>query len=177
MTVRTPTRARAPPDLDSQMTNFLVLDDLLCAERTVCRITSPRPLAFFLGGKPGSSSPEQLVPGTLTVLSPRKKLVLKKQCLLSELPSRQADGSGVSPCWFEGIFLFVGTLQAAPCIPSLPMLTSSDFCICLDLHKHSVESFRKLNCKVRASAFRPVLPSPATTHSKAPFLLNKQNPE
>lgn len=46
---------------------------VLCVERTDS-VGSPQHLAFFLGPKPDSSSPEQLVPGTLTVLSPRKSL-------------------------------------------------------------------------------------------------------
>lgn len=52
---------------------FLVPAGVLCVERTDS-VGSPQHLAFFLGPKPDSSSPEQLVPGTLTVLSPRKSL-------------------------------------------------------------------------------------------------------
>lgn len=71
-TVWSPSREMALPALASQVAMaFWFL--MACSVPKGQTIESPQPLAFFLGAKPGSSSPEQLVPGTLTVLSPRKK--------------------------------------------------------------------------------------------------------
>lgn len=106
VTVRTPTRAMTLPVLASEVAvTFWFL--MACSVQKGQTVESPQPLACFLGVQPGSSSPEQLVPGTLTVLSPRKKLVLKKQCLLPEMQSCQVHRSSMPPCWFEGIFLLV----------------------------------------------------------------------
>lgn len=170
----------APPALPSQVAVafwFLVA----CSVQKGQSVESPQPLASFLGGKPGSSSLEQLVPGSLTVLSPRKKKKKQKPCFKKAVStSRDAkppkppkrDGNGVCPCSLEGIFLLVcGYPAGSTYIPPLPMLSSSGFCICLVLHKHSVESFRETALQSASVCIPPCPPLSSNCSLKRPLFV------